>query len=159
MSRFGEPIYNNPYGVIFFRSIGQSHNKVHAYVIPFPQGYCQWLQGTDHFQVTCFDALASITFRHIFSNLPLYSGPPIKLSEVMIYLVASRMNREFGQVCLIQDLLSKFWILRNNEPILKPHDSLVILAKTFILLLLLRELLLDYLDSFITKISHDDLIL
>jgi hypothetical protein len=77
----------------------------------------------------------------------------------MIYLVASRMNREFGQVCLIQDLLSKFWILRNNEPILKPHDSLVILAKTFILLLLLRELLLDYLDSFITKISHDDLIL
>jgi hypothetical protein len=52
----------------------------------------------------------------------------------------------------------RFGVLGNNKTIFKPQDSFAVLAKTFILLLL-RELFFDYLDSLITKMSHNDLIL
>jgi hypothetical protein len=47
------------------RSIGQTQNKVHAYVFPFPRWYREWLKGACIFQVTCFDSLVGVG--HLFS--------------------------------------------------------------------------------------------
>jgi hypothetical protein len=36
VSCLGQPIHNDPYGIVVSGGIGQSHNQVHANVLPFP---------------------------------------------------------------------------------------------------------------------------
>jgi hypothetical protein len=38
----------------------------------------------------------------------------------MIHFVASRMHGKFGEMSLVQNFLSEFWILGNNKSVFKP---------------------------------------
>jgi hypothetical protein len=72
---------------------------------------------------------------------------------------ASQMNREFGEVSLIQDFLLEIFILRNHKFVFKPQYPLPILAKTLILLCLLIEVLLNDLHSLLTELGRNYLFL
>jgi hypothetical protein len=100
--------------------VGKSHNKVHANVLPFPRWYREWLQGTCYLQMTCFDSLASFALGYVLSNFSFHHGPPVQGSEVMIHFVASGMHGKFGEMSIVQNFLSEFWILGNNKSVFKP---------------------------------------
>jgi hypothetical protein len=88
--------------------VGQSHNKVHANVLPLPRWYGERLQGTCYLQMTGFDSLASVALRYVLSNFSFHPGPPVQGSEVMIHFVASGMHGKFGEMSLVQNFLSEF---------------------------------------------------
>jgi hypothetical protein len=77
----------------------------------------------------------------------------------MVHFGAPWMHGEFGEMGLIQDFLLEILVFRNHQSAFKPQYTLSILAKTFILLSLLMEVLLNYLHSLITELGHDDLVL
>ena len=70
--------------------------------------------------MACLDSAASITFRGIFGNFPLHSHPPKTFLEVVIHLIAAGVDRELGEVCLIEDLLSEVGVLGHDQPVLEP---------------------------------------
>ena len=39
VSHFREDVYNDPNSIIASRGLGQSHKKIHTYVVPLPLGY------------------------------------------------------------------------------------------------------------------------
>jgi hypothetical protein len=120
MRCFGQPIHNDPNRIVVAGGIGQSHNEIHANILPFPRWYGKGLQSACHLQMTGLNSLASVTLRYILSNFPLHSGPPVQRSEIMIHLVAAGMHGEFGKVSFIQYFLSKLGVLRNNQSVSKP---------------------------------------
>ena len=77
VSGLGQPVHNNPNGIMVPGGIGQSQYKVHANVLPFPRWYGKGLQRTCCLQVTGLDSLAGVTLRYVLGNFPLHSGPPI----------------------------------------------------------------------------------
>src|SRR3989337_2144470 len=54
----------------------------------------------------CFNAMTHITFNNISSNVLLHSRPPVPLTEIAIHLGATRMNRQWGVMCFLHDLIS-----------------------------------------------------
>jgi hypothetical protein len=70
--------------------------------------------------VTCLVPLTSVTFRHILSSFPFHPSPPIYGSEVVIHLVASGVQGEFGEVSINQNLLPYVVTLGNNKPVFEP---------------------------------------
>jgi hypothetical protein len=122
------------------RGVGQTHNEIHADVIPFPRRYRQGLQSSSCFQVACLYSLIGVTFQYILGYLPLHSGPPIQGLQIMVYFGAPWMHREFGEMGLVQDFLLEILVFRNHQSAVKPQYTLSILVETFILLGLLMEI-------------------
>ena len=77
MSRLGQSIHNDPNGIMVLGGIGQSHDKVHANVLPFPRWYGKVLQRACCLQMTGLDPLAGVTLGYVLGNPPLHSGPPV----------------------------------------------------------------------------------
>jgi hypothetical protein len=100
--------------------IGQSHDKIHANVLPFPRWYGKGLQRACYLQMTGLDSLAGVTFGYVLGNFPLHSGPPVERSEVMIHLVTVGVHEKFGKVSFIQYFLSELGVLGNNQSVSKP---------------------------------------
>jgi hypothetical protein len=44
MSGLGQPVHDNPNGIMVPGGIGQSYDKIHANVLPFPRRYGKGLQ-------------------------------------------------------------------------------------------------------------------
>jgi hypothetical protein len=57
--------------------IGQSYDKIHANILPFPRWYGKGLQRACYLQMIGLDSLKGVTFGYILSNFPLHSGPPV----------------------------------------------------------------------------------
>jgi hypothetical protein len=109
--------------------------------------------------VACLYPLTCVTFRYILSYFPLHSGPPIQGLQIMVHLGASRMHGEFGEMSLIQDFLFEILIFRNHQSVFKPQYPLAVLAKTLILLRFLMEVFLNDLQSLVTELGHNYLVL
>ena len=77
VSGLGQPVHNNPNRIMVPGGIGQSHDKVHANVLPFPRWYGKGLQRACCLQVTGLDPLAGVTLGYVLGNFPLHSGPPV----------------------------------------------------------------------------------
>jgi hypothetical protein len=77
MSCLGLSVHNDPNGVMVPGGIGQSYNKIHTNVLPFPRWYGKGLQRACYLQMTGLDSLAGVTFRYVLSNFPFHSGPPV----------------------------------------------------------------------------------
>jgi hypothetical protein len=105
------------------------------------------------------DSSASVAFRYVLSNLPLHSGPPIQGSEIMIHLVTAGVHGKFGKMSFIQYFLPEFGILRSNQLIFKPQNSFVVLTKAFVLIHLLFEHILNDLNTLVTNLGHDYLLM
>ena len=43
------------------RGVGQTHNEIHADVVPLPRRYGQWLQSSSGLQVACLYPLTGVT--------------------------------------------------------------------------------------------------
>jgi hypothetical protein len=97
---------------MFLRCIGQTNIEVHTDVFPFPGWYWQRLKYISYFQVASFHSLTSVTLCNILGNFPLHPGPPKILFEVLIHFATTWMNREFGKMCFIKNLLSESVIFR-----------------------------------------------
>jgi hypothetical protein len=136
MCHFCEGVYNDSDGIIAPRGLGQSNDKIHTYVVPFPLGNWQRLQQPSWFLVLCLDLVANITTGDIVCDIILHSWPPKCLSQVLVHLGTSRMNRVCGFVCLLEYLLPQVVLVGHTYPLLEPHGSLLILMEGPILPLL-----------------------
>src|SRR5690242_18523074 len=72
VSNLCKSINNHPDRVISFCGPGQSHNKVHTDVFPFPCWDRQRLQWTSSFHVDGLDMFTSVTSSHIVCNFNLH---------------------------------------------------------------------------------------
>jgi hypothetical protein len=52
----------------------------------------------------------------------------------MVHLVATKMHRVFGNVCLIKYLLAKLKVLWYNHSVFEPKDTFIIFPKKLDLL-------------------------
>ena len=77
VSCLGQSVHNDPNEIMVLGGIGQSHDKIHANVLPFPRWYGQGLQGACCLQMTGFDPLAGVTLGYVLGNFPLHPGPPV----------------------------------------------------------------------------------
>jgi hypothetical protein len=59
---FGESIHDHPNRVKLVGSQRQTHNKIHAYVIPLSIWNTQWLQQSPSFHIVSFNLSTGITF-------------------------------------------------------------------------------------------------
>jgi hypothetical protein len=109
--------------------------------------------------MTSLDSLASVALRYILSNFCLHSGPPIQGYEVMIHLVTAGVHGKFGKISFVQYFLPEFWIFRNNQSIFKLENSLAGLMKAFVLIYFLFEHFLNDLNTLVTNLCHDYLLL
>jgi hypothetical protein len=120
MSCLGQPIHDNPYGVMILGGIGQSYDKFYTDVISLPCWYGERLQGTRYLQGACFNPLIGVTLGHVLSNLSFHPGPPIQGSHILIHLIAPGVHEKLGKMSLIHDFLPKVLILGNDKSILEP---------------------------------------
>jgi hypothetical protein len=74
-----KPINYNPYRIKTFGCFGQSHNKIHANIPPFPSWNGQELQWSSGLHMYCLDTSTGVTSCHIACNLNLHFCPPIVL--------------------------------------------------------------------------------
>jgi hypothetical protein len=70
--------------------------------------------------MTGLNPLANITLRDISCNLSLHASPPEVLFQILVHLGTTRVHREFGQMGLIQYLLTKLMVLGYNDTLVKP---------------------------------------
>jgi hypothetical protein len=68
------------------------------------------------------------------------------------------MNREFGQMSFIQNLLTKLMVLRYNDTFVEPQNSLVIYSEAFVLSFSLGLLLFNDSDPFVMLLCQNNII-
>jgi hypothetical protein len=77
----------------------------------------------------------------------------------MIHLVTFGVHGKLGKMSFIQYFLPEFRVFRNNQLVLKPYNSLAVLTKTFVLIHLLVEHFVNDLNTLVTNLRHDYLLL
>jgi hypothetical protein len=102
---FGELINDHPNRVKLAGNQCQSHNEVHANVIPLPARNAQRLSQSSKLHIGGLDLSVGITLRHIVSGPALHTCPPELLPQVMIHLGTCRMNRVPQGLSFIQNLV------------------------------------------------------
>jgi hypothetical protein len=124
-----QAVHDDPYWVVPTRGARQTHDEVHADVLPFSLGNTQGLQVFGGSQMICFDSSAGVTLWHILGYFSLHSCPPEILLQILVHLVGSRMNRIPWAVGLVHDLTTKLKVLQNHETVLEPQNSLSVLSE------------------------------
>jgi hypothetical protein len=77
----------------------------------------------------------------------------------MIHLVTARVHGKFGKVSFIQYFLSELRVLRKNQSVSKPYNSLAVLTEAFVFVHLLSDHFLNDLNTLVTDLCHDYLLL
>ena len=75
-------------------------------------------------------SLTNIAFGHISCNLSFHASPPKFLLQVLVHLVATRMDRKLRFMGFIKNFLSKLKVLGNYQTFPKPKNSLIIELET-----------------------------
>jgi hypothetical protein len=70
--------------------------------------------------MTGFNSLANITLRDILCNFSFHASPPKVLFQILVHLSTARVHGEFGQVGLVQYLLTKLMVLGYNDTFVEP---------------------------------------
>src|SRR6266566_8663325 len=94
MSHLGETVDDDKDSVITLLRSGKSSNKVHLDLIPFPFRYFKWLQKSSRPLMFSRDATANVTLGHIACKVFFHIWPPEPLSDVLVHLGTTRMNRQ-----------------------------------------------------------------
>jgi hypothetical protein len=105
VSRFGESIHVHPNRIKLAGSQRQTHNEIHAYVIPLLVRNTQWLQQSSMFHVVGLYLPVGITLRQIGSYLMFHSCPPELLPQILIHLGTTQMNRVPRSMSFIKNFL------------------------------------------------------
>src|SRR3990170_5944488 len=72
----------------------KTSNEIHLDFVPFPFRNIKWLQSSSRPLVFCFDATTDVTLRNITSNVLLHVWPPESLTNVLVHLGTTGMNRQ-----------------------------------------------------------------
>jgi hypothetical protein len=70
--------------------------------------------------MTGLNPLADITLRDISYNFLLHASPPKVLFQILVHLGTIGVHREFGQMGLIQYLLTMLIVLGYNDMLIEP---------------------------------------
>ena len=103
MGNLGQPIDNDPNGVMSTGGPWKSGDKIHSDFIPFPLGDLQRLKQSCGSLVFGLDSLTHITFGYIRTNLPLHPMPPKIFTELLIHLRSARVDGVGSIMSFLQD--------------------------------------------------------
>jgi hypothetical protein len=120
VSRLHESINNHPDGIILVSSQRKTHDEIHTDVFPLLGRSIKWLQQSMRSEMICLDPLISVTFCNIASSLARHFCPPEVCFQIMVHLGATRVNRIFGCMSFIKDLLSQPLITQNDYLVIEP---------------------------------------
>jgi hypothetical protein len=120
VSKLHESINNHLDGIILAGGKRQTHDEIYADVFPLLGRNIQQLWQTDMSQMIFLDPSTSAAFCHIASSFALHSCPPELHFQVMIHLGATRVNRIFGCMSFIKDLLSQPLVTWNDYSVFEP---------------------------------------
>src|SRR3954471_13736097 len=94
MSNLGESVNDDKDGIMTLLRSRKTGDEVHFNLVPFPFRNREWLQSTSRSLMFCFDATTNITLINITSNVLFHVGPPVPLSNVLVHLGTTRVNRQ-----------------------------------------------------------------
>jgi hypothetical protein len=70
--------------------------------------------------MTGLNSLANITLRDIFCYFLLHASTPKVLFQILVHLGTARVHGKFGQMGLVQYLLTKLMVLGYNDTFVEP---------------------------------------
>jgi hypothetical protein len=120
MSRLGEPINDQPYGIKLVGIERQTHNEIHANVFPFLGRNIQRLQQSGRSHMASLVPSTCVAFCNIVSNLVLHSSPPELCFQIMMHLHATRVDGIFRRMSFIEYLLAQHMVLWNHQMVFEP---------------------------------------
>jgi hypothetical protein len=104
--------------------------------------------------MACLDSGTCVALRNILCDVDLHVGPPEIPFQILVHFTTPRVNREFGEMSLIQNFLPKGRVFWNNETLPKPNCTILILSEARVFWIILRQPLFDGFDSLIIVLSH-----
>jgi hypothetical protein len=108
--------------------------------------------------MACLDSGTCVALRNILCYVDLHVGPPVIHFEILVHFTTPWVDREFGEMSLIQNFLPEGRIFRDNETLPEPNCTIGVLSETRIFRILLRQPLLDGFDSLVPGLRHYQLI-
>jgi hypothetical protein len=79
----------------------------------------------------CLDPLTTVTYSHMFCDLPFHSVPPEFLLQILIHLLTSRVYRISGLMSFLEDQLPNRLDIGNTQAVLEPYHTFCIFPKIF----------------------------
>src|SRR3954466_8142849 len=104
MNNFGESVDDDKDSIMTLLRSRKTGDEVHLNLVPFPFRNREGLQSYSRSLMFCLDATANVTLIDITSNVLLHIRPPVLLTNVLVHLGATRVNRQRGVVSLFHDL-------------------------------------------------------
>src|SRR3990170_7207781 len=98
---------------------GKTSHEIHLDFVPFPFRNIKWLQSSSRPLVLCFNAAANVTLRNITSNVLLHIRPPVSLTNVMVHLCATRVNRQRSVMSFFHNVFPLILVLGYEETVLE----------------------------------------
>src|SRR3954463_13019827 len=94
MSNLGESVNDDKDGIMTLLRSGKSGDEVHFNLVPFPFRNREWLQSSNRSLMFSFHATANVTLINITRNVLFHVGPPVPLTNVLVHLGTTRVNRQ-----------------------------------------------------------------
>src|SRR3954468_2866692 len=96
MSNLGESVDDDKDGTMTLLRSRESGDEVHFNLVPFPFRNREWLQSSSRSLMFYLDATANVTFIKITSNVLFHVRPLVPLTNVLVHLGTTRVNRQRG---------------------------------------------------------------
>src|SRR3954463_14495684 len=104
MSNFGESVDDDKDSIMTLLRSRKTGDEGHLNLVQFPFRNREGLQSSSRSLMFCLDAMANVTLINIMSNVLLHARPPIPLTNVLVHLGATRVNRQRGIVSFFHDM-------------------------------------------------------
>src|SRR4051812_22723607 len=93
VGNLGETIDDDKDGIMTLLRSRKTGDEVHLNLVPFPFRNREWLQSTSGSLMFGFDATANVTLINITSNVLFHVRPPVPLTNVLVHLGTTRVDR------------------------------------------------------------------
>lgn len=107
MCRLCQPINNHPNRIIPTRRPWEISNEIHSDTLPFPNRNLWLMQKPRWLLMLNLDFRISQTLTHILFHSPLHTRPPVKILQIFIHFIRTRMHRIIRPMSLVRNQLSK----------------------------------------------------
>src|SRR3954469_19947887 len=104
MSNLGESVDDDKDGIMTLLRSRKTGDEVHLNLVPFPFRNREWLQSSSRSLMFGFDATTNVTLINISSNVLLHIRPPVPLTNVLVHLGATGVNRQRGIMSFFHDI-------------------------------------------------------
>src|SRR3954467_2151166 len=104
MSNFGESVDDDEDNIMTLLRSRKTGDEVHLNLVPFPFRNREGLQSSTRSLMFYLDATANVTFINITSNVLLHVRPPVPLTNVLVHLGATKVNRQGSVVSFFHDI-------------------------------------------------------